>query len=175
MTKVYTAKSNATRAAKRNASKGGTHTEVVAVEGGFAVVAPDALTAPVEAYIHTANELAAMDQFGAGTEAAPKCPHCGIDHMDNGYNVHDIETPNDTNEFACLACGGEWGPALADFATAFAKYKAQGNSMCRSLRMVAQDYQHGMNRQAFIKDAVAHGVKPATASANWACMKRGEF
>ncbi len=41
------------------------------------------------------------------------CPHCGI-HLSNGVSVHEPSEgyKNDTNEFACMACGGEWGPLL---------------------------------------------------------------
>lgn len=165
MTKLYTTKSNATRAAKAAVKKQNA--------GGFELdrdcdgMWSFELTSKVEVPL---NE---MDQYGAGTEAAPACPHCGINHMDNGYSFHGADTPHDTNQFGCLACDGEWGPELSDFRTMYEGFKAAGNSMCRSLRLTAHEYNG--NRKGFMVDAVANGVKPATASANWAAMKRGEF
>lgn len=49
---------------------------------------------------------------------AGKCPHCGIDHLENGYNTHDdvaadhgikYAMDNHAREYSCLACNGEWG------------------------------------------------------------------
>lgn len=44
------------------------------------------------------------------------CPSCGI-HLSNGVCIHGDEvngTPlvHDTNEYACLGCGAEFGPAI---------------------------------------------------------------
>jgi len=44
------------------------------------------------------------------------CPHCGV-HLSNGVGIHQQEV-NGTHiqheefEFECLACGGEFGPAI---------------------------------------------------------------
>lgn len=67
-----------------------------------------------------AEYLASLGRFGEGeTEEDAVCPHCGINHVDNG-----MTTPDDTGantdktlhqlgtqhaEFACMGCGGEWG------------------------------------------------------------------
>jgi hypothetical protein len=166
MTKVYTTKANANRAAKTQANKAfaGLTFTVDTVEGGFVVTQH--------------NPLSRMDQFGAGTEHAPKCPHCGINHIDNGTLQVGDEDGNGNNmvfeigSFVCLACNGEWGPAPTTFAVEFEAYKAAGNSKCKSLRLVATLYNG--KRTEFIRDAVACGVPTTTASANWACMKRGE-
>ena len=40
------------------------------------------------------------------------CPSCGIS-LENGISIHDEETPHDAKEFACLACGHEFGPDIA--------------------------------------------------------------
>lgn len=51
------------------------------------------------------------------------CPHCGIDHIDNGWTDFDSTVDANqgdvkaalkvmTHEFSCLGCGGEWGPAV---------------------------------------------------------------
>jgi hypothetical protein len=166
MTKVYTTKANATRAAKTQASKAfaGLTFTVDSVEGGFVV--------------KQHSPLSTMDQFGAGTVDAPKCPHCGINHIDNGTLEAGDEDGNgdnmvfETGSFVCLACNGEWGPAPTTFAVKFEAVKAAGNSDCKALRVVA--YAYNGKRTPFINDAVAHGINKHTASTQWACMKRGE-
>lgn len=44
------------------------------------------------------------------------CPHCNI-HLDNGYQTHDNLVADKMEgckefEYMCLACGGEFGPAI---------------------------------------------------------------
>lgn len=47
------------------------------------------------------------------------CPHCGIDHTDNGWSTAE-GIPSDaggdpmTNEYICLSCGQEWGPLVVE-------------------------------------------------------------
>jgi len=66
--------------------------------------------------------LAGLGKYGEGEEGAAVCPHCGIDHTDNGFTTPDDVGANDKQdrtlhqlgqqhaEFACMGCGGEWGP-----------------------------------------------------------------
>lgn len=50
---------------------------------------------------------------GTGTAEDPRCPHCDIDHVSNGYSIHDPkDSPHDKYEIACLGCGGEWGDPI---------------------------------------------------------------
>ena len=140
--------------------------------------ADDAAEEAAQGTTPTEGELDAMDQFGAGTEAAPVCPHCGTNHMDNGYAAYadlvDLGTAGETRrEYTCLGCGGEWGPVVGDFATQFECMVAMGKSKCASLRGVAHKW--GGTRKTFIAAATKHGIKEATASANWAAMVRGEW
>lgn len=46
------------------------------------------------------------------------CPHCKINHIENGYNTHDdtaadhgipYAVEHHPREYSCLACNGEWG------------------------------------------------------------------
>lgn len=87
------------------------------------------------------------------------------------YMVEDVvETPNPVTPAAPL-------PHLAkQFVNLFTSYQSGGYSKCKSLRATAQEWQaNGNSRQQFVLSAVAHGIKPATAGANWAAMKRGEL
>lgn len=62
---------------------------------------------------HTGIDLEQLGEFGLGdSEESAECPHCGINHRDNGYERHGDDYK--CNEFvhACLACGGEWGPKI---------------------------------------------------------------
>jgi hypothetical protein len=59
-------------------------------------------------------DLTKLDQFGLGTdEQDARCPHCGVNHQDNGWQFRD-NCPGNTMdaEFICLACNGEWGPLV---------------------------------------------------------------
>lgn len=199
--KTYTSKSNAVRAAKGFVAKysvaNGYDVTGNATNGFMAVIKCDnaALTKlaraagfSTEDYYAEADcgyndaELAAMDEKGAGTSGPDGvsyyCPHCGVDHADNGYTFHGDEVNGERlaltkGTYVCLRCNGEWGPVPAGFAVTFDGFRAAGNSKCKSLRLTAKTYGEG--RKAFIADAVGHGIKETTASANWACMKRGEF
>ena len=62
---------------------------------------------PVEVELHE------LGFYGLGTdEATAECPHCGTNHVSNGYAVHDDDYKCDEMKFACLGCGGEWGPRI---------------------------------------------------------------
>lgn len=59
------------------------------------------------------HALVSMDENGMGGV----CPHCGIDHKDNGLSTyeHIMESSPSAakemiGEYVCLACMGEWGP-----------------------------------------------------------------
>lgn len=41
-----------------------------------------------------------------------KCPHCGIDHKDNGYSRHGNDVTHEERIWMCLGCGGEWGTKI---------------------------------------------------------------
>lgn len=203
--KTYTTRSNAKRAAVKLSDKlgnllGTAATVVDVVEladkafglvvtfdcAAQAATAADLLaghastiTAPAEAAVgYTADELDAMGLYGTGTdEDTACCPHCGINHIDNGYQTADgVADAGGTigREYVCLACGGEWGAPVQGFAAKLAAYIAGGKSKCASLRQIAHEWPKG-DRKGYIAAAVAAGVKPATASANWAAMKRGEW
>lgn len=64
--------------------------------------------------------LDSLGEFGLGTnEDDAVCPHCGINHIDNGMMTADDAAANSTKtlweagqqnaEFSCMGCGGEWG------------------------------------------------------------------
>lgn len=66
---------------------------------------------------HTGGEshvdLEQLGEFGLGdSEESAECPHCGINHRDNGWQVHGDGHKCDEMMFECLACGGEWGPKI---------------------------------------------------------------
>ena len=69
-----------------------------------------------------ADALAALGEFGLGTDGeTAMCPHCGINHKDNGCTTPDDMGVNEEQdrtlhqlgsqhaEHACMGCGGEWG------------------------------------------------------------------
>lgn len=177
MTKVYTTKSNANRAAKAAMNKtiadGYTCTgfDIVGENGSYTYVLQDDSGT-------TAANLEELGLYGLGdSEETAVCPHCGTNHIGNGYqDFVGVREVGGTMEltYTCLGCGGEWGPPAPSFVSLFEGYKAAGNSKCKSLRLTAAQWAAG-DRKGFIAQATACGIKPATASANWACMKRGEF
>jgi hypothetical protein len=190
MTKTYSSRSNATRAIV-TALKGNdqfAHVNFVAekVEGGYTNTATVATAAERDALVAVVGDRATvnvdspsvaleeMGEYGSGTEEAPVCPHCGINHHDNGYSLHGPDSTHEAYEWCCLGCGGEWGPEIPTFGRVFEGFKAAGNSKCASLRLTAYNWD-GRDRKGFIAAAVNHGIKATTASANWACMKRGEM
>ena len=65
-----------------------------------------------------APDLTKMDIYGLGTnDDNAKCPHCGINHIHNGWQDHEGLTADGlpgltTNQYICLACNGEFGPEL---------------------------------------------------------------
>lgn len=89
----------------------------------------DALTAHANnllaAQANASLPLEELGEFGRGTAANPVCPHCGIDHIDNGLLTADDYEPNGTrtmyeaglmnSEYECMGCGGQWGPVRAPY------------------------------------------------------------
>jgi hypothetical protein len=56
------------------------------------------------------------DVFGFETHGLINCPACAI-HLSNGVGVHGDEVNgkpvrHETNQFCCLGCGEEFGPAI---------------------------------------------------------------
>lgn len=116
--KGYSSKSAATKAA----TKAGV--EVLQVEGKWGIMVPTTVT------LAEAQAEAATDREAEGDRTAPAgtnltelsetgynghCPHCGINHIVNGTGHHGDEVngkaiTHTTGMYACLACGGEWGP-----------------------------------------------------------------
>jgi len=59
------------------------------------------------------DELDGLDEFGVGvSEKSAECPHCGINHLGNGWQVHGDDHRCSERVFTCLACNGEWGPKI---------------------------------------------------------------
>ncbi len=125
--KFYSSKSNA----KRAATQAGINIETATLleqDGKFAYVAADhteatnnmlrAIAAVAEYHCVPELDLETLDRNGLNGV----CPHCGIDHLDNGWT--DFESTVDaqgsvqaarkvqSHEYACLGCGGEWGPLV---------------------------------------------------------------
>lgn len=81
------------------------------------------------------QSLLAMGEFGSGVSAeTAECPHCGINHIDNGHLTPDDEGMVDAGggmamgagktlhqmglqhaEHACMGCNGEWGQVRAPY------------------------------------------------------------
>ncbi|MEJ3960628.1 hypothetical protein WGP40_09865 [Brachymonas sp. G13] len=103
--KLYAAKSSAIRAAK---AAGLEQYEIVEIEGQFGFKAIEAEAAKKPA--------APIGADFEGDAHAYSCPHCGID-LENGIGAHGQEVngreiKHDQFEYACLACDGEFGPAI---------------------------------------------------------------
>jgi hypothetical protein len=67
---------------------------------------------------YTPEELELLGQFGLGADHdTALCPHCGINHCDNGHSMHGDGAEHETSKWACLGCNGEWGELIAKRAT----------------------------------------------------------
>lgn len=102
--KLYTVKSSAHRAAKQAGFEKDQY-EIVEVDGQFGYKLLEAEAPVAEA------EEPVVEEF-------VNCPHCGI-HLSNGFGVHlqevdGKEIKHKAFEYACLACGEEFGPAIAE-------------------------------------------------------------
>ena len=124
-----------------------------------------------------AAALLAMGYEGTGTEAEPKCPHCGTNHEQNGYSMHEPQDGchHDAFVHCCLGCGNEWGEAIPsnDFATAYAEAGGhQPRQMCAALRTVARNW--GGTRQAYVNHARNMGINEITAGRSWQMAGRNK-
>lgn len=104
--KTYTVKSSAHRAAKQ-AGLTKDQYEIVEIDGQFGFQ-------PIEVAPAAEAEEPVVGEF-------VNCPHCGI-HLSNGIGVHLQEVngkviKHKAFEYECLACGEEFGPAIAKEAT----------------------------------------------------------
>ncbi len=115
----------------------------------------------------TAAQLLVLGFDGVGTAEEPKCPHCAINHEDNGYSYHEVETPHEEFEHSCLGCNGEWGAAVYDNeqASFYSQFVEAGGtqprSICKALRTVARQWQG--TKMAFVEAAVAAGLNKGNA------------
>lgn len=105
--KLYTVKSSAHRAAKQAGFEKDQY-EIVEVDGQFGFKAIEAETAE--------KPVAPIGAEFEGDAHDYRCPHCGTD-LENGIGVHGHEVngktiKHDQFEYVCLACNGEFGPAI---------------------------------------------------------------
>jgi len=207
MTKTYTTRSNALRAAK---SAGFTKEEVEilgsdaafyfepigavpaaemdeATQAGINIVGTETVTegGPLGPMFNEADRIPAPAKQPApiGAELTLPaheylCPHCGID-LTNGVGEHEGEVNGKhtvftkTNEYWCMACEGEFGPAIpAPVAKAEKKAgKPQLNSStvenpCKRVWAIADEMMAkdpSTKRGAVISECVARGIAFYTA------------
>lgn len=73
-----------------------------------------------------ASYLASLGEFGEGESAETAvCPHCGINHFDNGVVSRDDEAANKPGvtlhqegmvaHWECMGCGGQWGDVVEPY------------------------------------------------------------
>lgn len=82
-------------------------------------------TAPKKARAKATSEevttAAPVDLASLGIDGnGGKCPHCGADHTNGFIGYDDLDKAGKGtmgHEFACLGCGGEWGPVIVRRAT----------------------------------------------------------
>lgn len=157
MTKTYSNKSNARRAARKTMTDDQYTIEACGVTGGF--------------YICPKKDIAEMDEFGLGTdEASAKCPHCGVNHMENGYGYHDPADGfhHEERMHSCLGCGGEWGENIpsSDFVVAYKEAGGQmPRGMCKALRTVAASWTG--TRAEYMAEARNMGINATIAGRSW--------
>lgn len=101
--KTYTVKSSAHRAAKQ-AGLTKDQYEIVEIDGQFGY--------------QLIGEAPAAEAEEPVVGEFVNCPHCGT-HLSNGIGVHLQEVNGEVIkhkafEYACLACGEEFGPAIAE-------------------------------------------------------------
>ncbi len=96
------------------------------------VETPALETAPAPAL-----DLSTLGEFGMGSNAeTAACPHCGINHTDNGMLRADDFAPNSNftlhqlglqhAEFSCMGCNGEWGPVREPYVVPESKARGKG-------------------------------------------------
>lgn len=160
MIKTYAAKSSATRAAKKAlaaAADGSTMTVHQTADGRqFAIEPP--------AHDPTDDDMAEIGFYGLGSsDDTAECPHCGVNHVDNGY-ADAADGFDHTHN--CLACGGGWGPVADGFAQRFAAAGGhQPRGICKALRTVAASWTG--SRKSFLDGAAELGLNLNNAAAEW--------
>lgn len=168
--KAYTTKSNALRAAK-SAGFIKDRVEVVEYKGGYTWIAV------VDAPVVEAAPTVPAAPIGAkvpGDVHTYKCPHCGI-RLSNGVGTHLDEVngkviKHEKFEYVCLACNGEFGPAIpvevekpAKVATTHEiKNESTTALPCKSVWAIA-DEMKGARRKDVIAACVEKGIAYNTA------------
>lgn len=99
------------------------------------------------------------------------CPHCGI-HLDNGCAYHDPRLgaayTNEEYEYACLGCGGEFGPAIKSKAKSKPKAQAKDtdhSTVLKPTKLVwdIAEKMKAKNSDARRKDVIAACVEAGVA------------
>lgn len=105
------------------------------------------------------------------------CPHCGI-HLSNGIGAHGDEVngkaiKHDAFQYSCLACDGEFGPAIPGKATPKAKgtrapveNTSTAERPCKLVWQIADDVNAatpGAKRSVVLAECVRQGVAFYTA------------
>lgn len=79
----------------------------------YAKLTVDGMRDALALHVVSTTPINKLGLYGHGTsEANAVCPHCGINHMDNGYSVDEPGHRTDERQYQCLGCGGEWGPKV---------------------------------------------------------------
>jgi len=162
--KTYTAKSSAHRAAKQ-AGLTKEQYEVVEVDGQFGFKAIEAETAE--------KPVAPIGAEFEGDAHDYRCPHCGT-NLENGIGVHLQEVngkviKHKAFEYGCLACNGEFGPAIAEEATKAAPNRkveiTNRSTIERPTKAVwhIADEMSAANPQVRRKDVIAECVRRGIA------------
>lgn len=156
--KTYTVKSSAHRAAKQ-AGLTKDQYEIVEIDGQFGFQ-------PIEVAPATEAEEPVVGEF-------VNCPHCGI-HLSNGIGVHLQEVNGEVIkhkafEYECLACGEEFGPAIAEETTKAAPKRkieiTNHSTIERPTKTVwhIADEMSAANPQVRRKDVIAECVRRGIA------------
>ena len=156
--KTYTVKSSAHRAAKQ-AGLTKDQYEIVEIDGQFGFQ-------PIEVAPAVEAEEPVVGEF-------VNCPHCGI-HLSNGIGVHlqevnGKEIKHKAFEYECLACGEEFGPAIAEEAPKAAPKRkieiTNHSTIERPTKTVwhIADEMVAANPQVRRKDVIAECVKRGIA------------
>jgi len=197
--KAYTTKSNALRAAK-SAGFTKEQVEIVEYEGGYTFIevvtnpegfimaastetqpaGSDMLEAASEELVAAAAKVEETTQsnlpYAFESHGFTHCPHCGI-HLDNGIGDHEGEVNGKhtvftkTNEYWCMACNGEFGPAIVKVEHVAGKpdhfkvtiaHKSEAERPCKLVWIIADEMPEA-SRKEVIAAAVAKGVAYNTA------------
>lgn len=170
--KAYTTRSNALRAAK---SAGFTKDQVDIAEHNGGYVWIELISTPEEPVLEDLVLFAPIGAEVPGDVHTYKCPHCEI-LLGNGVGVHGQDVngktvKHDKFEYECLACGGEFGPAIVEAkhvagkANHFKieiKNESTTERPCKSVWAIA-DEMKGARRKDVIAACVEKGIAYNTA------------